>query len=81
MTREAKPGRASVAPVQAASLRASGYGEPPYGGAKRAQSRRRERIPSGKAVKTVPQTDTGGRDEKSKAHGRTRVKELGKIRT
>ena len=30
---------------------------------------------------TVPQTDTGRRDEYSKAHGRTRVKELGKLHT
>ena len=30
-------------------------------------------------VRTVPQTDTGGRDEYSKALERTRVKELGKI--
>ena len=28
---------------------------------------------------TVPQTDTGGWDEYSKALGRTRVKELGKV--
>ena len=28
---------------------------------------------------TVPQTDTGGQDENSKALERTRVKELGKI--
>jgi hypothetical protein len=28
---------------------------------------------------TVPQTDTGGRDENSKALERTRVKELGKL--
>ena len=27
----------------------------------------------------VPQTDTGGRDENSKARGRTLVKELGKM--
>ena len=32
-------------------------------------------------VKTVPQTDTGRKDEKSKAHERTRVKELGKMHT
>lgn len=37
--------------------------------------------PLGKARGTVPQTDTGRRDEKSKAHERTRVKELGKTRT
>ena len=30
-------------------------------------------------IKTVPQTDTGGWDEYSKALERTRVKELGKI--
>ena len=30
-------------------------------------------------VKTVPQTDTGGQDENSKALERTRVKELGKF--
>ena len=30
-------------------------------------------------AKTVPQTDTGGREENSKALERTRVKELGKI--
>jgi hypothetical protein len=29
--------------------------------------------------KTVPQTDTGGRDEYSKALERTREKELGKL--
>ena len=28
---------------------------------------------------TVPQTDTGGQDENSKALERTRVKELGKL--
>ena len=38
----------------------------------------------GKATKlqpvgTVPQTDTGGQDEYSKALERTRVKELGKL--
>ena len=38
----------------------------------------------GKATKlqpvgTVPQTDTGGQDENSKALERTRVKELGKL--
>ena len=31
--------------------------------------------------KTVPQTDTGRWDEKSKAHVRTRVKEFGKMHT
>ena len=31
------------------------------------------------SVTTVPQTDTGGQDENSKALERTRVKELGKI--
>jgi hypothetical protein len=30
-------------------------------------------------MRTVPQTDTGGRDENSKALERTRVKELGKL--
>ena len=30
-------------------------------------------------TRTVPQTDTGGRDENSKALERTRVKELGKL--
>ena len=30
---------------------------------------------------TVPETDTGRRDENSKAYERTRVKELGKIHT
>ena len=35
----------------------------------------------GQAGRTVPQTDTGGRDEQSKAHERTRAKELGKMRT
>ena len=29
--------------------------------------------------KTVPETDTGGQDENSKALERTRVKELGKM--
>ena len=87
-TREATPGRAAVAPVEAASYsgwrkrpEASGDSEPSHGEAKRAASGRRERVPSGKARKTVPQTDTGGRDEESKAHERTRVKELGKMRT
>ena len=32
----------------------------------------REKVP-------VPQTDTGGREENSKARGRTLVKELGKM--
>ena len=31
------------------------------------------------AVLTVPQTDTGGREEHSKVHERTLVKELGKL--
>jgi hypothetical protein len=31
------------------------------------------------SVLTVPQTDTGGQDENSKALERTRVKELGKF--
>ena len=30
-------------------------------------------------IETVPQTDTGGRDENSKALERTREKELGKL--
>ena len=30
-------------------------------------------------IETVPQTDTGGQDENSKALERTRVKELGKL--
>ena len=30
---------------------------------------------------TVPQTDTGRKDEDSKAYGRIRVKELGKMHT
>ena len=30
-------------------------------------------------IKTVPQTDTGRRDENSKALERTRLKELGKM--
>ena len=30
---------------------------------------------------TVPETDTGRKDEKSKAHERPRVKELGKMHT
>ena len=30
-------------------------------------------------IGTVPQTDTGGQDENSKALERTRVKELGKL--
>ena len=32
-----------------------------------------------KHYKTVPQTDTGGQVEHTKAHERTRVKELGKM--
>ena len=32
-----------------------------------------------KHTRTVPQTDTGGQDEYSKALERTRVKELGKL--
>ena len=31
------------------------------------------------SIKTVPQTDTGGRDEYSKALERTQEKELGKL--
>ena len=88
MTREAKPGRATEVPVEAPSYwrrrkrrQARRDSERSYGEAKRAQSRRRETVPAGKVRKTVPQTDTGGRDEQSKAHERTRVKELGKIRT
>jgi len=34
---------------------------------------------SRKTRATVPQTDTGRRDEKSKANGKTLVKELGKM--
>ena len=34
---------------------------------------------SSSSVSTVPQTDTGGQDENSKAFERTRVKELGKF--
>ena len=35
--------------------------------------------PKLQVTRTVPQTDTGGRDENSKALERTRVKELGKL--
>ena len=87
-TREEKHGRAAVAPAQAASYsrrrkrrEASRDGEPSYGEAKRADSRRRETVPSSQIKETVPQTDTGRRDEQSKALERTRVKELGKMRT
>ena len=52
-----------------------------YGEAKRVESRRQEIISKDRRKGTVPQTDTGRRDENSKAHGRTRVKELGKIHT
>ncbi len=41
----------------------------------------RERISKGNIQGTVPETDTGGRDEYSQAYERTRVKELGKIHT
>jgi hypothetical protein len=34
---------------------------------------------SSQAKVPVPQTDTGGREENSKARGRTLVKELGKM--
>ena len=34
---------------------------------------------SSQAMVPVPQTDTGGREENSKARGRTLVKELGKM--
>ena len=35
----------------------------------------------GQACATVPETDTRRRGEQPKAHERTRVKELGKMRT
>ena len=38
-----------------------------------------EKLLSFSLTKTVPQTDTGGRDEYSKALERTREKELGKL--
>ena len=38
-----------------------------------------ENLLSNRLYKTVPQTDTGGRVENTKALERTRVKELGKI--
>ena len=38
-----------------------------------------ENLLSFRLYETVPQTDTGGRDENSKALERTRVKELGKM--
>ena len=52
-----------------------------YGEAKRVESRRQEIISKVRHGKTVPQTDTGRRDEQSKALERTHVKELGKMRT
>ena len=39
----------------------------------------REKPLSPRPQSTVPQTDTGGREEHSQANGRTREKELGKI--
>lgn len=38
-----------------------------------------EKLLSFKYIETVPQTNTGGQDENSKALERTRVKELGKM--
>ena len=38
-----------------------------------------EKLLSDSDIVTVPQTDTGGWDENSKALERTRVKELGKM--
>ncbi len=38
-----------------------------------------EKLLSNSDMRIVPQTDTGGWDENSKALERTRVKELGKI--
>jgi hypothetical protein len=88
MTREARPGRVTEVPVEGASYfgwrkhpEASADSERSHGEAKRVESGRRETVPSDWARKTVPQTDTGRRDEQSKAHERTRVKELGKMRT
>ena len=52
-----------------------------YGGAKCAQSSCRERVSKERLWGTVLQTDTGGRAENAKAHGRIRVKELGKMHT
>ena len=52
-----------------------------YGKAKLVESRCRERVSKVRLYGTVPETDTGRRDEYSKAYGRIRVKELGKIHT
>jgi hypothetical protein len=38
-----------------------------------------EKLLSDRYFKTVPETDTGGQVENTKARERTRVKELGKI--
>jgi hypothetical protein len=48
---------------------------------KRMEPWRREIVSKGRLSGTVPQTDTGGRDEYSKAYEGTRVKELGKMHT
>ena len=90
MTHEAKPGRRTVVPVEATSCR-GGQGNPvpevsrdsewSYGEAKRVQPRCQERVPKVSPYMTVPQTDTGRWDEKSKALEITRVKELGKMHT
>ena len=44
-----------------------------------AEPRRREKPLSVEAWVPVPQTDTGGRVENTKANGRTLAKELGKL--
>ena len=49
--------------------------------AKLAQPRCREILSKARHGGTVPQTDTGGQDEKSEALERPRVKELGKMHT
>ena len=79
-----------VVRVQAASLRereanppfeVSGEVELSYGEAKRAESRCQEIVSKDRSRGTVPQTNTGRRVENTKAYGRTRVKELGKMHT
>ena len=56
------------------------YGAPSGGQPTARPSRRRENpLSSQTACRPVPQTDTRGRVEHTKAHGRSTVKELGKL--
>ena len=85
-----RSGRATVVPVKAASRRipqanpreeVSGRASGEKVEAKRMQPWCREMLSKARLVGTVPETDTGRKDEKSKAHERSRVKELGKMHT